>query len=576
MEKHWCILEPDLQIVKKLTQDLACTPAFAKILVNRKIESAEQAVTFLHPSLKDLRPPFALKDMDAAVHRIGQAIAGGEKILIFGDYDVDGVTSAIVILEFLNHTGTNPSLYIPHRLTEGYGLQIQHVIDYAIPKKIELIITTDCGSSSHEAVQAARSAGIDVIVTDHHRVSNRRPAPDAIAMVNPKRPDCEVGFEHLSGVGVAFMLTVSLRKHLREIDFWHARSEPNLLRLCDLVALGTVADAVPLVAENRILTHAGINLIKAGKTRPGLKRLLEVSGINGTTISSEDIAYKIVPRLNAAGRLEHAQTAADLLTAQDLATAGQLAQSLDMLNSARKETESEILTEIHNYMAKNPQETNKSAIVLAHPNWHEGVLGIVAARLVNRYSRPVVLISTRDGLGKGSARSIAGLDVYRTLSACSQCLETYGGHSMAAGLRIKEDRIEVFKEIFETSVKNAIRPDNFAPKLLIDCELGFNEISDRLLDEIDTLGPFGPGNPGPVFMAQNVTVKTSQIVGRQHRRMRLCQPASGNRKSLGAIYFNSVTGAPPPEAYDKIAFRLNWNRWNDEKYLQLIIEAAEP
>ncbi|MGD2271828.1 MAG: DHH family phosphoesterase, partial [Desulfobacterales bacterium] len=228
MEKHWCILEPDLQIVKKLTQDLACTPAFAKILVNRKIESAEQAVTFLHPSLKDLRPPFALKDMDAAVHRIGQAIAGGEKILIFGDYDVDGVTSAIVILEFLNHTGTNPSLYIPHRLTEGYGLQIQHVIDYAIPKKIELIITTDCGSSSHEAVQAARSAGIDVIVTDHHRVSNRRPAPDAIAMVNPKRPDCEVGFEHLSGVGVAFMLTVSLRKHLREIDFWHARSEPNL------------------------------------------------------------------------------------------------------------------------------------------------------------------------------------------------------------------------------------------------------------------------------------------------------------------------------------------------------------
>jgi single-stranded-DNA-specific exonuclease len=573
MKKHWRILNPDLQSVGKITRDLKCTPTFAKILINRKIDSVKQASTFLNPSLSSMHSPFSIKDMDDAINRIGKAIADGERILIFGDYDVDGITSAAVIFEFLDNIGAKTSLYIPHRIKEGYGLQPKQISDYAIPNNIDLIITTDCGSSSHEAIQKAQNAGLDVIITDHHRVSTG--PTQAVAHINPNRPDCEAGFEHLAGVGVAFMLVVSLRKHLRDINFWHDRSEPNLLRLCDLVCLGTVADAVPLVAENRILTHAGINLIKAGNTRPGLKTLLELCRIDEATVTSEDIAFKIVPRLNAAGRLGHARVAMDLLMTKNTETAASIAQSLDALNTTRKETETEILMDVRNYLSKNIQDSNKSAIVLAHHQWHEGVLGIVAARMVDQYHRPVVLISTHDGLGKGSARSIPGFDLYRSLSKCARWLEAFGGHSMAAGLKIKDENFEKFKEMFEALVKDTVQPGDFLPELLIDCELEFSDISDRLLDEIDTLRPFGEGNPNPLFMARNIFVKSSQIVGLNHRRMYLCQPSSGTHKSFGAIHFNSVTDMAMPEDYNRIAFRLNWNHWRGDKYPQLEIVDTE-
>jgi single-stranded-DNA-specific exonuclease len=569
MKKQWRIHHPDFQCVEKISKGLKCTPTFAEILVNREIKSVKQALDLLQPSLKNIRPPFSLKDMDTAVQRIGKAIAKGEKILIFGDYDVDGITSAAVIFEFLDTMGADTSVYIPHRLKEGYGLQKQHISDIAIPNNVDLIITTDCGSSSQDAVQRAQDADIDVIITDHHRVSNS--LPPAKAFINPNRPDCDTGFEQLAGVGVAFMLTVSLRKYLRDINFWKTGTEPNLLRLCDLVALGTIGDAAPLVAENRILTHAGINLIQAGKSRPGLKTLLEASNINEAAVTSENIAFRIIPRLNAAGRLGHAKAALDLLTATDPAVAGEIAQYLDELNNVRKETETEILTEIRQYLAKNPQEAGKSAIVLAHDKWHEGVLGIVASRLVDQYYRPVVVVSTREGLGKGSARSIPGFDLYGGLSRCSRFLEAFGGHSMAAGLKIKRENIAKFKEIFETFVKNTVRPETIAPELLIDCELQFNEISEQLLNEIETLRPFGADNPNPVFMARNIAVKSSQVVGNNHRRMFLYQPSSGTGKHFGAIHFNSVADAPLPESYDKIAFQLNWNYWNGEKYPQLVI-----
>ncbi|UCH19484.1 MAG: single-stranded-DNA-specific exonuclease RecJ [Deltaproteobacteria bacterium] len=573
MKKQWRILQPDFQRVEKISKGLKCTPTFAEILVNREIKSVKQALDFLQPSLKNIRPPFSLKDMDAAVQRIGKAIAKGEKILIFGDYDVDGITSAIVIFEFLDTIGADTSVYLPHRLKEGYGLQMQHISDIAIPNKVDLIITADCGSSSQDAVQKAQDADIDVIITDHHRVSNSLPAAEAF--INPNRPDCDTGFEQLAGVGVAFMLTVSLRKYLRDINFWETGTEPNLLRLCDLVALGTIGDAAPLVAENRILTHAGINLIQTGKSRPGLKTLIEASRINEAAVTTENIAFRIVPRLNAAGRLGHAKAALDLLTAKDPAVADEIAQYLDELNNVRKETETEILTEIRQYLAKNPQEAGKSAIVLAHDNWHEGVLGIVASRLVDHYYRPVVVVSIREDLGKGSARSIPGFDIYEGLSRCSCFLEAFGGHSMAAGLKIKKENIEKFKEIFEALVKNSFGPETIAPELLIDCELQFNDISEQLLDEIEKLRPFGAANPNPVFMARNIAVKSSQVVGENHRRMFLYQPSSGTRKHFSAIHFNSVADAPLPESFDKIAFQLNWNYWNDQKYPQLVIVDAQ-
>ena len=293
MKKHWRILNPDPQSVEKITQDLKCTPTFAEILVNRNIISVEKASTFLQPSLNSMRPPFSIKDMDLAVGRIGRAIADGEKILIFGDYDVDGITSAAVIFEFLNTIGVDTSLYIPHRLNEGYGLQPEQISEYAIPNNIDLIITTDCGSSNHEAIQQAKNAGVDVIITDHHRVGTE--PTQAVALINPNRADCMAGFEHLAGVGVAFTLVVALRKHLRDINYWDNRTEPNLLRLCDLVCLGTIADAVPLVAENRILSQAGINLIKTGKSRPGLKTLLEYAGSMKESLLLRTLHLKLHP-----------------------------------------------------------------------------------------------------------------------------------------------------------------------------------------------------------------------------------------------------------------------------------------
>ncbi len=572
MKKHWRVIQPDIQSVKNISKDLQCSPIFAKILANRKIESAAEALDFLNPSLQNVHPPFSLKDLDAAVHRIAKAIKDGEKILIFGDYDVDGVTSATVLLKFLKHTGAEVSVYIPHRTEEGYGLQTQQVLNYALPNEIKLIITADCGSSSHEAVHQAQQAGIDVIVTDHHRISDS--LPQAVAVINPQRPDCSAGFEDLAGVGVAFMLIIALRKYLREINFWHRRPEPNLKRFCDLVALGTIADAVPLRQQNRIMTRAGIDLIQAKGMRPGIKALLETSKVNPDEICAEDIAFKIVPRLNAAGRMGHAKLAADLLTTKDHRMAQKLAIYLDKLNATRKETEIKILEQIQAYLKKNPQTLNKKSIVLAHPNWHEGVLGIVASRLVDQYYRPVVLLSIRDGMGKGSARSIPGFDIYECLSNCSHYFEKFGGHSMAAGLTVKEENIAAFKEIFEVSVQNTAVAENFVPELFIDSELRFKDISDRLLDEIESLKPFGTDNPNPLFMATNVTVKTSQIVGENHRRMLLCQPSSGTDKAFNAIYFNVFTGDSLPDTYDQIAFRLQWNRWGGEKIIQIIIEAT--
>ena len=573
MKKHWRILQPDLNLAENLSRELNCTSTLAKILINRKIKTVNQAKNFLHPSLNQMRPPFSIKDMDIAVRRIGRALTDGENILIFGDYDVDGITSAAVIAEFLYLAGANPTLYIPHRQKEGYGLQQKQISNYAIPNRIDLIITTDCGSSSHEAIDLAQNAGVDVIVTDHHRLPSD--TPRASALINPNRPGRGSGFDHLAGVGVAFMVVVALRKHLRETGFWHNRPEPNLLRLCDLVCLGTLADAVPLVDENRILTRAGINLIKAGNTRPGLKTLLDVCKINQAFLNCEDIAFKIIPRLNAAGRMDHAGAAMDLLMAKNRSSAAAIAQSLDSLNQIRKETETDILTDIRSYLSKNRQESQKSAIVLADHGWHEGVLGIVASRLVDVYHRPVVLISNQDGFGKGSARSIPGFDLYQGLSKCARFLEAFGGHSMAAGLKIKLDNFENFRKCFTASVEADFQPGDFLPELVIDCELTFGDITDRLLDELELLNPLGEGNPNPVFAAHDISVKSSQIVGQNHRRMVLHQPSGGTRKTFGAIHFNSVTDVNGPQAYRRLAFRLNWNHWKGDRYPQLNIVDTE-
>ncbi len=573
MKKQWQILRPDIHTIDKLCMILKCHPAIASILVNRNIVSEEDASNFLNPSLSRLNPPFSIKDMDAAVNRILTAIKQNEKILIFGDYDVDGITATTILFEFILSAGADVSYYIPHRANEGYGLQKNHISDYALSKKINLIITTDCGSGSHDAVETAKSSGIDVIITDHHIISDT--IPQAVAVVNPKRHDCPSSFDDFAGVGVAFCLLICLRKKMREIHFWQNRPEPNLKSVCDLVALGTLADMVPLVAENRILTRTGLDIITSSN-RPGLNALIEASGINKNNVDTDDIVFGLAPRLNSAGRIDHASIAVELLTTKNTETAVQIAQSLNHMNQRRRSIENGILTQIEGQLKKNPHLLQKKTLVLTHQDWHLGVLGIVAARIMQKYFRPVVLITTTAGIGKGSARSIPGVDLYKGLMACADDLENFGGHSMAAGIKIMSKKIARFQTRFETAIDNMTKPDDFIPKISIDYELDFGDISDALIDEIESLKPFGSGNTEPLFMSRNVKVASSKIVGKNHRRMLLKQASGSIGKTYNAIHFNIDPSIPLKEHFDQIAYRLRWNLWNEKKSAQLIIEEVKP
>ncbi|MEA3415903.1 MAG: single-stranded-DNA-specific exonuclease RecJ [Thermodesulfobacteriota bacterium] len=576
MKKYWQLLQPDIDVVEKICGELQCSPVLSTILVNREIISKDDALLFLKPSLNNMRPPCSMKDMDAAVKRIYSAITGHEKILIFGDYDVDGITATTILFEFLHYTGADVSYYIPHRTKEGYSLHTKHITDYAIPNKINLIITVDCGSSSNNAVKTASSSEIDVIITDHHEIPDK--PSNAVAVLNPKRHDCPSGFHDLAGVGVAFYLLICLRKHLRDNHFWQNRPEPNLKSLCDLVALGTVADIVPLVDENRILVKTGLEIINAGK-RCGIKTLIESSGIIRLqrTVDTEDVAFRLAPRLNAAGRIDHASTGVELLMANSLETARQLAQSLNNMNTKRRDIEQKIMKDIFEYLKNNQHLLKNSSLVLSDSEsdniWHEGVLGIIASRMVKKYFRPVILIAIKDGIGKGSARSIPGVNIYKGLTSCSGLLETFGGHSMAAGLKIKAENMAIFQRNFEDAVQQMTTSDDFVQTISIDYELNFDDISDALINELEILKPFGTGNHEPLFMAKNVRVIDSKIVGKNHRRMLLNQSAAGGMgKSFNAIHFNVDTSKNLLEHFDQIAFRLRWNHWNGGKTAQIVIE----
>ncbi|MFO7556832.1 MAG: single-stranded-DNA-specific exonuclease RecJ [Desulfobacterales bacterium] len=569
MKKEWQILQPGIHLVEKLCEILNCHPAVASILINRNVSSTEDISNFFNTSLSRLSPPFSIKDMDVAVDRISAAIERKEKILIFGDYDVDGITATTILLEFFRSAGADVSYYIPHRITEGFGLKTDHISNYALPNGINLIITVDCGSDSHDAVKAAIDAGIDVIVTDHHIISDT--IPPALAVVNPKRNDCPSGFHDLAGVGVALYLLICLRKKLRDTNFWQNRPEPNLKSYCDLVALGTLADMVPLTYENRILSTAGMRMIRS-TGRPGLNALIEVCEINKHTIDSDDIVFYLAPILNSAGRIDHASTAVELLCASDTQTARTIAHSLNSLNQNRRSIENTILTQVNDHLKNNPHLLLKNTLVLAHRNWHLGILGIVASRIMKKYFRPVVLITTADGIGKGSARSIPEINLYEGLSACADDIETFGGHSTAAGLEIKAGKIDQFKIHFENAVNRMAKPSVFKPKIAIDYKLDFADISNKLMDELESLKPFGTGNPAPLFMTENVRIISSKLVGQNHRSMVLNQSGKNSGNPLHAIQFNIDTRIPLTDNFDRIAYRLRWNRWNRSKKAEVVIE----
>ena len=571
MKPEWQLTSPDPEIVKALVADLNCHPVTATLLANRSLFSKQEAMAFFSPSLSNIRHPFEIKDMKKAVDRLIYAIEKEERVLVFGDYDADGITSTVILVEFLNRIGASVVFYVPHRVNEGYGLKAHHISKVAVPQKANLMITVDCGSDSHDAVTRANEAGIDVIITDHHAISPQ--LPPAMAIINPKRQDCPSGLDHLAGVGVVFYLLMALRKSLRERGFFQDQPEPNLKDYCDMVALGTVADIVPMIDENRAFTRVGLEIMSK-RNRVGLNALMDSANINCEALDTEDIAFRLAPRLNAAGRIGNATTSISLLTADAPETAFEITDVLNQYNVQRKHIENETLKDILFFIKQHPDLLNQKSLVLHNKNWHEGILGIVASRLVKKYTKPVILVASQNGVGRGSARSIPGFNLYEGLQRCESLLEGYGGHAMAAGLSIKTECLPDFVSQFETAVCDLTQPEDFVSQVVIDGEIPFGLITDKLLTELEFFKPFGKDNPEPLFVSHDIKVAQSHVLGQYHRRMVLKQEGDGSRSVFSAIQFNIDPTAPKPTHFDHILYRLRYNHWNGKKSIQLVIEDA--
>ena len=573
MKREIRIKQPAGQTVEDFSRSLNISPVTAGLLVNRGITTLAAARSFLQDSLAHITPPSVIRDIGSAVERISQAIMNKQKILVFGDYDADGITATALLVDFLQGTGADVSCYIPHRIMEGYGLKTDQITKGGVKSDTDLVITVDCGSGNREAALACRQAGIDLIITDHHQVSP--PYPESLAMLNPSRRDCLSGLTMLSGVGVAFYLVIALRSFLREQGFWKDGPEPNLKQYCDLVAIGTVADIVPLIGENRIFTKAGLELLN-GQPRPGIQALLDAARIKKRPLVAEDIAFILAPRINAAGRIDHGKTALELLMATDPDQAGKIAGTLNKLNTKRQFIEEEISDEIERVINADPEMIkNRKTLVLAHQQWHPGIIGIVASRAVRKYFLPVALIALNGDIGIGSARSIPGVNLYEAMSQCADLFEDFGGHARAAGFKIKRENIGRFEKQFEFIVHRSSQPSDFVPLIEVDSRLPLDRISEKLIDEIESLQPFGEQNPEPLFMAENVSVASSFLINGRHRKMTLCQGRGNPGTAINAIRFNAAANEQAASHFFRIVFRLRRDNWNGRNTPQLVIEYAE-
>ncbi len=539
---RWHVLEPDPQALARFCTEPILprggkpSPLLARLLLNRGLRTPEEARAFLDPSLsRGLRSPLLFQDMGRAVARLIQALEKGEKVFVYGDYDVDGVTGSAQLLLFLRELGASPGLYIPHRVREGYGLNERAVREMAF-QGARVLVTVDCGAASHREVALAQNLGIDVIVCDHHHVPEVR--PPALALLNPMERGCPFSLSGLSGAGVVFYLLMGLRMGLRQAG---KGPLPNLRRYLDLVALGTVADLVPLVEENRTLVAYGLKEI-AQTQRLGVQALKEVSGLSGDgeqKISSGHVAFRLGPRLNAGGRLADAKKAVELLTTTDLSKAHALAAELDRENRERQGLEEEVLRQA---LTQVEEVGDRWSLVLASPDWHPGVIGIVASRLVEAFHRPTILIALDGELGRGSGRSPYSFHLYQGIKACGDLLEGFGGHRQAAGLSIRQECIPEFARRFERVVREALTEEDLIPTVKVDGELPLSELNLALLEELQLLEPHGQGNPEPVFLAREVRVLSSRVVGRDsgpgkggHLKLFLV-PSEGG-KPFEAIWF---------------------------------------
>ena len=556
MNKKWQICEVDKEKVEKLKSKYGISELLATILVNKNITTQKEIEEFLNPTRNDFFDPFLINDMDIAVERIRKAIETQEKVIIYGDYDVDGITSITVLKSFLKDVGLDVDYYIPNRLEEGYGLN-KNAIDEIAKNKYTLMITVDCGISAIEEVNYANSLGIEVIVTDHHEPGEE--LPKALAVIDNKRKDSKYPFRELAGVGVAFKVSQALAQSMNV-------KEENLKYL-DIVCVGTISDIVPLISENRVITKLGIKLLKQTRNT-GLKAIINSSGysqINSTTIS-----FGVAPRINACGRMGKAEQALKLLLSKDIYEVNKLTQELNNYNRERQEIEKEIFESVLNKIEQNNLDKNRT-IVVGGEGWHHGVIGIVSSKITEKYFKPSILLSfEEDGTGKGSGRSIPGFDLHEALMKCENCLEKFGGHSMAVGLTLKKDKFEQFYEEFEKVAKEN-KTENIVPIINVDAKIELNEIDKTVVEDLKQLEPFGEANKMPVFALKNIRIDSIRALSEgKHLKLTL----RDNNQIINAIGFNIGELANEYKIGDKVdlAGVLEINTFNGIDNLQINIK----
>lgn len=570
MDTSWVIASaPSAAEVAALKGELDLPPAFARLLRRRGFTDAESADRFLRPSLDHLGDPFALAGVTVAVERIERAIASREHMLVHGDYDVDGTTATALLVRVLRDLGADVDYFIPHRMEDGYGLS-NRAIDAAVEQGVSLILTADCGIGAAEPVRHAKARGVDVIVTDHHELSATM--PDAVSVINPKRPDCQYGFDAFAGVGVAFKLLQALVAHRGVAE--RRVLEDNL----DLVALGTIADVVPLVGENRVLATLGLAHL-ARSQKLGVRALIASAGLEGRVIDSMHVAFSLAPRINAAGRLGDSKSSVQLFLSSDEDESRQLAQALERTNLARRRLDERILDEANEMLNEHSMdESRPEPIVLWSETWHSGVLGIVASKLVERFRLPTFLIALDEGEGRGSGRSVPGFDLVATLAECAAHLDTWGGHKYAAGLSLHSDRIEKFAEAFRRAGAAALAPLDRRPVLAIEEVLSFDSVTRGLADLCERLAPFGYENEEPVYAATGLQLADAPSrLGEHGQHLRILAYQDGlTQECIGFGMGEHADDISRPGQRFSMAFVPTVNRHRGRESVQLKIRDLKP
>ncbi|HIA01743.1 MAG TPA: single-stranded-DNA-specific exonuclease RecJ [Myxococcales bacterium] len=568
VERIWQLSEPDSSIVSELTQSLQLPNIVAELLANRGIDSVEQAQVFLDPRLHNLDDPSSMADMAVAVDLILSTLEQGKRVTIYGDYDVDGMTSASVLTRFLRLCGFDPHCFLPDRFNDGYGLNPDRLREL-IAEGTQLFISVDCGVSAVKEIALARELGADFVVVDHHQLPQGA-LPTANAILNPHRPDCKFPFKDLCAAGLSFYLALALRAELRSRGHFADLPEPDLREVLDIVAIGTIADVVPLHGLNRVIVNAGLPRVAHSK-HPGIRALTALAASN-RPITASTVAFQIGPRLNAAGRLSHPFRGFELLTTNDPETAQTIANEIEDANIKRRDIQKQIEEEAL-AMASESEEI-QPAYVLWHPEWHVGVTGVVAARIVERFHRPCAMVAIVNGMGKGSIRSITGFDAVEGLRRCSHLLEQFGGHPYAAGLSILPENLPEFRKVFAAAALDLTPTDRLNPRLRVDAQINLGELDSRLIDDLSRLEPFGAGNPEPCLSATNVTVANARRVGQDGAHLKLGLEQSGRK--FDAIAFGRGEQMPSKGSLIDIAFRPEYNHFRGRVSVQLRIKDFKP